>query len=80
MAHGLPVICTDGGSQPEVAGEAARVVKAGDNREMASAITEILTSPQRMERMKSDGLVRARKFSWDDCALKTADVYRQVLI
>lgn len=80
MAHGLPVICTDGGSQPEVAGEAARVVKAGDNREMASAITEILTSPQRMERMKSDGLVRAKKFSWDACALKTADVYRQVLI
>ena len=55
------VICTDGGSQPEVAGDAACVVKAGDNQEMASAITEILTSPQRMERNEIRRLVRREK-------------------
>ncbi len=79
MAHGLPVICADGGSQPEVAGEAARVVKAGDVQEMASAISELLASPKKMEHMKMAGLARAGLFSWDACARKTAMLYRQTL-
>lgn len=78
MACGLPVICTDGGSQPEVAAGAARIVKAGDSVAMANAIVETITSPARMEKMRAAGLARAGELSWDACAARTAALYRQV--
>jgi len=79
MRSGLPVCCTDGGSQPEIAGDAACVVKAGDSLAMAHAITEILTSPATMQKMKSAGLERAKLFDWEICAAKTAELYRKTV-
>ena len=75
----LPVCCTDGGSQPEIAGDAAVVVKAGDSLAMADAIAEILGCPAKQERMKAAGLVRVRSFEWDVCADRTAALYRSLL-
>lgn len=78
MAHGLPVICTDGGSQPEVAADAARVVRAGDTTAMADAIVDTITSPAALERMRDAGLARARELDWSVCAAKTAALYRDI--
>lgn len=79
MRSGLPVCCTDGGSQPEIAGDAACVVKAGDSLAMANAITELLTSPATLQKMKSAGIERAKLFDWGICAEKTAELYRTVV-
>jgi glycosyltransferase involved in cell wall biosynthesis len=78
MAHGLPVICTDGGSQPEVGGDAARVVRAGDSRAMAEVIAETLLAPPAMEEMREAGLARAAQFTWKACAEKTAALYESI--
>ncbi len=78
MRSGLPVCCTDGGSQPEVAGDAACVVKAGDSLSMADAIAEVLSSGEVMQRMKLAGLERAKRFDWEVCATKTAEIYRSL--
>ena len=79
MKCGLPVCCTDGGSQPEIAGDAAVVVKAADSLAMAEAIADILGCPAKQERMKAAGLARARNFGWDVCAERTADLYRTLV-
>ncbi len=79
MRSGLPVCCTDGGSQPEIAGDAACIVKAGDSLSMAGAIADVLSSVDTMERMKLAGLARAALFDWDVCATKTAAIYRSLM-
>lgn len=79
MKSGLPVCCTDGGSQPEIAGDAAVVVKAGDAPAMAAAVADILGDPAKQARMKAAGLERARLFGWDVCAERTAALYRTLL-
>ena len=72
MRAGLPVVCTDGGSQPEVAGGAAEIVKAGDELSLAGAIADILSSPEKLLAMRTAGLARAKIFSWEKCAQETA--------
>lgn len=79
MRSGLPVCCTDGGSQPEIAGDAACVVKAGDSLALANAIAETLTSPATLQKMKSAGIERAKRFGWEACALQTAEFYRKTV-
>ncbi len=79
MRSGLPVLCTDGGAQPEVAGDAAVVVPAGDVSAMASAIVELLRSPSRLQDLQQRGLRRSLLFDWNTAARKVADVYRALL-
>lgn len=79
MRCGLPVLCTDGGAQPEVAGDAAVVVPANDTPALAAAMESLLTSPTRLCDLQRLGLVRATHFDWDSTAARTADVYLQLL-
>ena len=75
MRAGLPVICTDGGSQPEVAGGAAEVVKAGDESAMTGAMVDLLNDPARMDKMREAGYARAGFFTWDKCAAETVKLF-----
>ena len=79
MAAGTPVLCTDGGSQPEVAGDAAAVVPAGDPVAFADAAVAILRSPERQEEMRRLGRLRAARFTWETTARETLALYRAVL-
>ncbi len=79
MRSGLPVCCTDGGSQPEIAGDAACIVKAGDSLSMAGAIAEVLSSADTMQQMKLSGLAHAALFDWEICAMKTVAIYRSLV-
>ena len=79
MRAGLPVICTDGGSQPEVAGAAAEIVKAGDELAMAGAIADLLSSPEKLRALRAAGPARAAAFTWDKCAADTAALLRKLL-
>ncbi len=79
MAAGTPVLCTDGGSQPEVAGDAAAIVPAGDPAAFADAAAAILRSPPRQAELRRLGKARAAKFTWDATARSTLEIYRSVL-
>lgn len=73
MRVGLPVICTDGGSQPEVAGEACRVVRASSLDALVEAIIETLSYPEACIEMSKRGIEQAMKFDWDKTAQETKD-------
>lgn len=83
MACGAPLVVSDGGALPEVAGadgDCARVVRAGDARALASAVSDLLHGPESAERMAHRAIIRARsRFSWRAAALGTVDRYLEAL-
>ena len=48
-------------------------------RSWADAIAMLLSSPEKRAAMVKAGYRQAARFSWDETARQTADVYRQVL-
>jgi glycosyltransferase involved in cell wall biosynthesis len=79
MACGTPVVTSDGTSLPEVVGDAALLVEPTDIDALATAIEDVLSSPQRAEDLRQRGLARARHFTWDACAAATVEVYREAV-
>ncbi len=79
MACGAPVIASDRGSIPEVAGEAALLVDAEDAPGLAKLMTHVLGDPAEAERLRQLGYQRAAQFSWDHTARRVLELYQQVI-
>jgi glycosyltransferase involved in cell wall biosynthesis len=77
---GCPVLCSAGGAQPEVAGDAAEVLASWSPEDWAEAIRNLLADSSKLERMRRDGRRRAAEFRWEDSARKTCDVYREAAL
>jgi glycosyltransferase involved in cell wall biosynthesis len=80
MARGVPVICSNTSSLPEVSGDAAVGVNPGSVREIAAAIEAVLTDESLAARLASRGPARAERFSWDETARLTLQVYEKTLL
>lgn len=78
MACGCPVITSDRGSLPEVAGTGAQCFDPFNISAMAAAIVMLLRSPDELEQKKAAALRRAADFSWDKAAQETIWVYHHV--
>jgi glycosyltransferase involved in cell wall biosynthesis len=82
MACGTPVVATTAGAFPEVIadGETGILVPPADARALADAIAALLTDPARRAVMGAAGARRIEDhFSWRVCAVKTAELYEDVL-
>jgi glycosyltransferase involved in cell wall biosynthesis len=79
MACGTPVVCSDRGALPEVAGDAALLVDPDDVDGIAAALISVMHDEALRERMRQRGLARSATFGWDRTAEETAAVYRSVL-
>jgi glycosyltransferase involved in cell wall biosynthesis len=64
MRASVPVVCSDRGSLPEIAGDAAIVLPLEDQRAWSSAIETIIHSTERRHDLIARGLRRVREFSW----------------
>ena len=78
MACGLPVVCSDATSLPEVVGDAGILVPPLDVDAWVAALDRLLEDPAAREDLRARGLERARRFTWDEAARRTLDVYRAV--
>lgn len=78
MSCGCPVITSNGGSLPEVAGEGAQIFAPTDVSGMATALTGLLTSDHAAIHWRAAALKQAARFSWEHTARETIDVYRKV--
>lgn len=76
MACGTPVVCSNAGSLPEVAGDAAIMVDPDDTRTLADAIIKVLENPDMAGEMSAKGIAQAARFTWKRTALETLAVYR----
>ncbi|MCZ7593142.1 MAG: glycosyltransferase family 4 protein [Kiritimatiellae bacterium] len=76
MACGTPCVCSNIGSLPEVADDAARKVDPAILPELVSALTEVLSRPEIAEDLARRGVERAAQFTWENTARKTIEAYR----
>lgn len=79
MACGTPVVAYDVSSIPEITGDGAYLVRAGDARAMAGAIIALLLQQPLRDSLINQGLARATAFSWRKTAKETLAVYERVL-
>ncbi|MBI2863228.1 MAG: glycosyltransferase family 4 protein [Chloroflexi bacterium] len=79
MACGLPVVCANTSSLPEVVGDAALMVEPTDAAALAGAILRAATDEDLRRSLRERGLRQAAKFTWQTTAEQTLAVYRAVL-
>ena len=77
MACGCAVITSNGGSLPEVVGEAAQTFDPFDVSGMAKAASVLLSNPDELKMWQGRAIRRAADFSWTKAARETLKVYRQ---
>jgi glycosyltransferase involved in cell wall biosynthesis len=78
MARGVPSVVSTTSSLPEVAGDAAIGVDPRSVREIARAIESLVSDVDLADRMAARGRAQADRFSWDETARLTLDVYASV--
>jgi glycosyltransferase involved in cell wall biosynthesis len=78
MACGTPVVAGATSSLPEVVGDAGVLVDPRDVGKLADAISSLLTDERERMRLRERGLRQASRFSWEETARRTVEVYRQV--
>jgi glycosyltransferase involved in cell wall biosynthesis len=76
MACGCPVACSNAAALPEVVGDAALLFDPTDPEEIAAAVLDVLADPGPW---RERGLERAARYSWDETARLTEDVYSELL-
>lgn len=79
MACGTPVICSNASSLPEVVGNAALTVPAGDAAALSQALTTVLTNAELRIQMRASGIRRAQRFTYATTASQTISVYQRVV-
>ena len=75
MSSGVPVICSNTSSMPEVAGDAALLIRPDEPIPIAEAMHSMLTSTDLREEKIRLGYLQAEKFSWDKSAEKLMTIY-----
>jgi glycosyltransferase involved in cell wall biosynthesis len=79
MACGTPAVVFDNSSLPEVAGDAAVMVRDGDGAAMADAALLLLHDDAERQRRATLGSEWVRRFDWTAAAARTLAVYHSVL-
>ena len=79
LACGVPVICSNTSSLPEVAGEAALMVDPLDVCGMSRALDRVLGDKALQRELRARGPERAALFTWERTARETVEAYREVL-
>ena len=80
MASGVPVVCSNSSSLPEVAGGAALMCDALDVDKLTQLIAFGLEDASWRVGAVAKGLAQSSKFSWQRCAKETIAVYRELAV
>jgi glycosyltransferase involved in cell wall biosynthesis len=75
LACGIPTICSDASSLPELMGQAARLVGPERVSDWTEAILELAASPAKRAELAQAGPRQAARFSWQKTAERTLELY-----
>ena len=76
MRAGVPVVATRAGSLPEVLGDAALMVDAGDHDELVAALDACVADDSLRHSLHAAGVAWSDRFSWDRCGAGLEELYR----
>ncbi len=68
MACGTPVVASRAGSLPEILDGAGRLFDPSDHRELAATLKVVLSDEALRQTMRTRGLMRAKRFGWQQSA------------
>jgi glycosyltransferase involved in cell wall biosynthesis len=71
MTYGAPIVASDRGAIPEVAGDAARFVDAEDDHALAAVLQRVLCDSAEADRLRRAGADRVAEFTWRRSAEET---------
>jgi glycosyltransferase involved in cell wall biosynthesis len=77
MACGVPVVCSNASSLPEVVGGGGLMVDPHDTSALTAALRRVLADEPLRQELSGRGVEQAARFSWDRAARETLDVYRR---
>jgi len=78
MACGTPVVCSDGGALPEVAGDAARIHAPDDIEGLAASCRAVLEDSTCAAALGEAGRQHARVYTWERAAASYCALYRSL--
>lgn len=78
MACGTPVICSNAGSLPEIAGDAALTLPPDDVAALAGALGRALADEELRAQMRARGLEWVKNFTWEKTARRTVEIYERM--
>lgn len=76
QANGCAVICSNATSLPEIGGHGCVYADPDQPDECAERMSELLAKPGLAADLIANGYRNVTRFSWEKCALHTADIYR----
>ncbi len=79
FAAGVPVIASDRGAFPEIAGEAAIMVDPYDPQSLAESLRRLLENQVEHDLYVEKGVTRVKEFSWEKMAQETLAVYQGIV-
>ncbi|MFQ5645555.1 MAG: glycosyltransferase family 4 protein [bacterium] len=79
MACGTPVVASNTSSIPEVVGGDAVLIEPAETDSISSGIERVLTDTSLRKKLRAAGLKRAHRFSWEETARQTFQVYQRII-
>ena len=79
MNHGVPILTSQSGSMPEVAGNAAILVDPLSVTSISRALERLLSDDALIALLKKHALTRAKDFSWKKCAEQAMVVFEEAI-
>jgi glycosyltransferase involved in cell wall biosynthesis len=79
MRMGTAVITSDFGAVKEISGTAALTVDTRNPSRIAEAIERLQTVPDLKKNLQQEGLKQSSRFTWENTAQATLEVYRRTL-
>jgi glycosyltransferase involved in cell wall biosynthesis len=76
FACGCPALVADASCFPEIAGDGALTFDPDDAQELRARVRQVLADDTLAAALRARGLARARRFTWQETARRTLDVYR----
>jgi alpha-1,3-rhamnosyl/mannosyltransferase len=76
MRAGVPVVATRAGSLPEVLGDGALLVDAGDHEGLAADLSLCLCDEDERRRLVAAGTAWSARYSWRRCGEGLEALYR----
>jgi len=80
LACGVPVVCSNRASLPELMGEAALLVDPDDLPSFAAALKRVLTDADLRAELARRGPQQAAKFRWEETVRQTVAAYEASLV
>ncbi|MBE9030602.1 glycosyltransferase family 4 protein [filamentous cyanobacterium LEGE 11480] len=79
MSFDCPVICSNGGSIPEIVGDAGVYFDPNSLSSIVNSLKMVLLSPLKQANLVELGKQRLTRFSWEKCAIETQNIYQGLL-